>query len=152
MQQQVKFTDVNPTRLPLFDRTIIFKIHAPKLYEGEAVALLGNHPTLGKWNPAHFLQMQNNHGKDWEISVNVQAIDAPIEYKYVVIDAQTQKITEPLVFRVMNRLVDRAFLRVNSASISRMFMCFMAVTSVSRGFRLMPSSISIPISSILTEP
>ena len=36
--------------------------------------------------------MQNNHGKDWEISVNVQAIDAPIEYKYVVIDAQTQKL------------------------------------------------------------
>ena len=33
LQQQVKFTDVNPTRLPLFDRTIIFKIHAPKLYE-----------------------------------------------------------------------------------------------------------------------
>ena len=92
LQQQVKFTDVNPTRLPLFDRTIIFKIHAPKLYEGEAVALLGNHPTLGKWNPAHFLQMQNNHDKDWEISVNVQAIDAPIEYKYVVIDAQTQKL------------------------------------------------------------
>lgn len=92
LQQQVKFTDVKPARLPLFDRTIIFKIHAPKLYEGEAVALLGNHPTLGKWNPAHFLQMQNNHGKDWEISVNVQAIDAPIEYKYVVIDAKTQKL------------------------------------------------------------
>ena len=90
--QQVKFTDVKPARLPLFDRTIIFKIHAPKLYEGEAVALLGNHPTLGKWNPAHFLKMQNNHGKDWEISVNVQAIDEPIEYKYVVIDAQTQKL------------------------------------------------------------
>lgn len=90
--QQVKFTDVKPARLPLFDRTIIFKIHAPKLYEGEAVALLGNHPTLGKWNPAHFLKMQNYHGKDWEISVNVQAIDEPIEYKYVVIDAQTQKL------------------------------------------------------------
>ena len=28
------------------------------------------------------------------ISVNVQAIDEPIEYKYVVIDAQTQTVAK----------------------------------------------------------
>ncbi len=86
------FDEISPAESPLFDRTIIFKVHAPKLFEGEAVALLGNHPALGNWNPSHFLQMQHTHGHDWELSVNVQAIDQPIEYKYVVIDAETKTL------------------------------------------------------------
>ena len=52
--QQVKFTDVKPARLPLFDRTIIFKIHAPKLYEGEAVALLGKSSYAGQMESGSF--------------------------------------------------------------------------------------------------
>lgn len=75
--------------MPLFEQTIVFKVHAPKIYEGEAVALLGNHPTLGNWNTDHFLLMKPARGKSWELSVDVQAIDNPIEYKYVVVDAET---------------------------------------------------------------
>ncbi len=61
LQQQVKFTDVNPGRVCLSSTVPSSSRFMPlKLYEGEAVALLGNHPTLGKWNPAHFLQMQHN--------------------------------------------------------------------------------------------
>jgi len=82
---------VNPSHMPLFERTIIFKVHAPNLFEGEAVALLGNHPTLGNWNTEHFLPMNPSKDQCWELSVNVQAIDAPIEYKYVVIDEETHQ-------------------------------------------------------------
>ena len=76
-------------RLPLFEQTVIFKVSAPRLRKGEMLALLGNHPALGNWNTDHFLLMKKAEADDWVLSVNVQAIDVPIEYKYVVVDADT---------------------------------------------------------------
>lgn len=74
---------------PLFDRTILFRVSAPHLHEGEAVALLGNHPALGNWNKEHFLLMNLVGANNWVLSVNVEPIDVPIEYKYVVVDMKT---------------------------------------------------------------
>lgn len=78
-------------KLPLFEQTVIFKVSAPQLHEGEAVALLGNHPTLGEWNTDHYLPMIHQGGTSWVLSVNVQALEAPLEYKYVVVDARTHQ-------------------------------------------------------------
>ena len=83
--------DINPIHLPLFERTVIFKVHAPHLFEGEAIALLGNHPALGNWNTEHYLPMSPSKNQCWELSVDVQAIEASIEYKYIVIDKETRR-------------------------------------------------------------
>ena len=77
--------------MPLFGETIIFKVHAPRLHEGEAIALLGNHPTLGNWNIDHFLQMKSLGKHEWVLSVNVAPIDAPIEFKYIIVCTDTQR-------------------------------------------------------------
>lgn len=90
-QDGVGLPDIHPNHLPIFEKTVVFKVHAPKLYEGETIALLGNHPTLGNWNTDHFLPMKPARGKSWELSVDVQAIGDPIEYKYVVVDAETRR-------------------------------------------------------------
>lgn len=71
---------------PIYDQTVIFKVHAPQLHEGEAIAILGNHPTLGDWNKDHFLLMRPSANNSFILSVNVEPIDKPIEYKYVVVD------------------------------------------------------------------
>ena len=77
--------------MPLFGETVIFKVHAPRLHEGEAIALLGNHPTLGNWNIDHFLQMKSLGKHEWVLSVNVAPIDAPIEFKYIIVNTDTQR-------------------------------------------------------------
>lgn len=77
--------------LPIYDRTVIFKVSAPMLIEGEAIAILGNHPTLGNWNPRHYLKMIPTADGDWILSVNVMALESPLEYKYVVIDEKEQR-------------------------------------------------------------
>lgn len=77
---------------PLYQQTVIFKVSAPLLREGEALAVLGNHPTLGNWNPHHYLKMIPVGEKDWMLSVNVQAIENPIEYKYVIVDEKKQRL------------------------------------------------------------
>ena len=87
----VAWTGGEATQLPLFSQTIIFKVFAPHLHKGEAVALLGNHPTLGEWNVEHYLPMILQGKHEWVLSVNVQALEAPLEYKYVVVDADTHQ-------------------------------------------------------------
>lgn len=80
-------------RLPFFEKTVVFKVRAPKLHPGERVALLGNHPTLGNWNTDHFLMMTPSSMGDAEyvLSVDVMPIQDPIEYKYVVVDGETNR-------------------------------------------------------------
>ena len=73
-------------RVPLYRKTIIFRVSAPQLREGQSLAILGGHPALGSWNPARYLQMEQIGMCEWLLSVNVDAISLPIEYKYVVVD------------------------------------------------------------------
>jgi len=87
----VDLSEVEVPQLPLFDQTIIFRVNAPGLHEGEAVALLGNHPSLGDWNTERYLLMEPTGNGDWALSVNVQALQLPLEYKYVVVDAETHR-------------------------------------------------------------
>lgn len=85
------FTKATPPDLPLYEKTVFFKVAAPRLRRGEALAVVGNHPTLGDWNTERYLRMNPSGATDWTLSVNVMALSAPLEYKYIVVDAETQK-------------------------------------------------------------
>lgn len=82
--------NVEVPQLPLYQQTILFKVSAPKLHKDEAIAVVGSHPTLGAWNPNRYLKMVPVGNCNWVLSVNVQAIDRPLEYKYIVIDESEQ--------------------------------------------------------------
>ena len=79
-------------RQPLYRKTILFRVSAPQLRKGQSLALLGSHPALGDWNPARYLRMEYAGQYDWLLSVNVESILLPIEYKYVIIDDATNTL------------------------------------------------------------
>lgn len=82
--QQVRLQPV-----PLFRRTIIFRVSAPQLQRGECLGVCGNHPALGNWNPVRYLKMTAIGHKEWMLSVNIYGVSLPVEYKYVVIDQES---------------------------------------------------------------
>ena len=84
---------VAPKHLPLFRRTIIFRVSAPQLKAGQAVAVCGSHPAIGSWSTSRYLQMEYAGQHEWILSVNAQGWLLPIEYKYVVVDEQTHELT-----------------------------------------------------------
>ena len=84
--------EVKALRVPLYRKTILFRVSAPQLKSGQAMALVGSHPALGSWNPARYLRMEYLGRYDWLLSVNVDAIPLPIEYKYVIIDDATHTL------------------------------------------------------------
>ena len=83
---------VQTLRQPLYRKTILFRVSAPQLRKGQSLALLGSHPALGDWNPARYLRMEYAGQYDWMLSVNVESILLPLEYKYVIIDDATNTL------------------------------------------------------------
>ena len=83
---------VTPLRVPLYRKTIIFRVSAPQLLKGQSLAIVGSHPALGDWNAARYLRMEYLGQYDWMISVNVEAVLLPLEYKYVIIDDATNTL------------------------------------------------------------
>ena len=79
-------------QLPLYRRTVIFRVSAPQLKKGQRVALLGSHPALGYWNASRYLPMDYAGQGEWMLSVNVDAISGEIEYKYVVVDEDSHSL------------------------------------------------------------
>ncbi len=86
-------SQVEPVRLPLFRRTIIFRVSAPQLKEGQVMAVCGSHPAIGSWNVSRYQKMEYAGRGEWLLSVNAQGWLLPIEYKYVVVDEQTHELT-----------------------------------------------------------
>ena len=84
---------VEARRLPLYRRTVVFRVSAPQLLPGQSVALLGSHPMLGSWSPARYLRMDYLGQHEWMLSVNVDAVALPVEYKYVVTDDKNHELT-----------------------------------------------------------
>ena len=83
---------VEAHRLPLYRRTVIFRVSAPQLQAGQKLALLGSHPAIGSWSSARYLAMEYIGQGDWMLSVNVDAVQLPLEYKYVVVDSQSHEL------------------------------------------------------------
>ena len=88
---------VQTLRQPLYRKTILFRVSAPQLRKGQSLALLGSHPALGDWNPVRYLRMEYAGQYDWMLSVNVESILLPLEYKYVIIDDATNTLVEKSV-------------------------------------------------------
>ena len=84
--------EVQPLRMPLYRKTILFRVSAPQLTNGQAVALIGSHPTLGGWNPTRYLRMEYLGQCEWMLSVNVDSVLLPLEYKFVIVEEQTKTL------------------------------------------------------------
>lgn len=75
--------------LPYFGSTLFLQVAAPQLKEGQALALLGNQPALGDWNPDFAFRMKEVGLHEWGVTLSATGITFPIEYKYVIVDAHT---------------------------------------------------------------
>ena len=85
-------TEDSSLRLPFFRKTVLFRVSAPQLLEGQMLAIVGSHPALGSWNPARYLPMTHVGKKVWMLTLNVDWIAMPLEYKYVIVDEQKHEL------------------------------------------------------------
>ena len=84
--------EVEAARVPLFRRTVLFRVSAPQLKKGQAVAICGSHPAIGSWNTSRYQLMHYVGNGEWVLSVDALGWLMPIEYKYVVVDTATHAL------------------------------------------------------------
>ena len=77
---------------PTFAQTIVLRVLAPSLAEGEAVALIGSQPPLGDWKPGRALRLSAVGQCEWRLAVSATALQLPFEYKYVIVDERTGEL------------------------------------------------------------
>lgn len=75
-----------------FDKTLVFRVQAPQLRSGQALALVGSLPQLGGWDPRCALRMVRAGINEWSISISADGINTPFEYKYVLLDDTTSSL------------------------------------------------------------
>ena len=90
--KNIQSSSFNVPRLPLFRRTILFRVSAPQLKAGQVMAVCGSHPAIGSWNTSRYLAMEYAGDGEWMLTVNAQGWLLPIEYKYVVVDSHTHEL------------------------------------------------------------
>lgn len=69
-----------------FEKTFVFRVQAPQLRAGQLLALVGNIPQLGRWEPRCALRMVRTGINEWTISISAEGVTLPFEYKYVILD------------------------------------------------------------------
>ncbi|MBQ0021026.1 MAG: 4-alpha-glucanotransferase [Bacteroidales bacterium] len=77
------------SELTYFDKTLILRVNAPQLLEGQVLAIVGDLPLMGAWDASHALRLQATGLHEWSISLSASSLVTPFEYKYVVLDEKT---------------------------------------------------------------
>ena len=85
-------SNFSPLTLPFFRKTVLFRVSAPQLLTGQTLAVIGSHPALGSWNPMRYMPMLPAGKGDWMLTLNVDWLGLPFEYKYVVVDEEKHEL------------------------------------------------------------
>ena len=78
--------------LPDEQKILVIQVQAPETKPNQQVALTGNQPCLGNWDPNKALPLSDEKFPLWEILLNADDICYPLEYKFVVLDSETNRL------------------------------------------------------------
>ncbi len=75
-----------------YDKTLVLRVQASQLTEGQVLAVVGNLPMLGAWDASHALRMEACGLHEYCLSLSADSLATPFEYKYVVLDEKTGEL------------------------------------------------------------
>ena len=78
--------------LPLCARRLLLRVAAPLLCNGCRLALVGDIPLMGGWNPQKALPMIPTALHEWCCAVDVSALPPGAQFKFVMIEEATGKL------------------------------------------------------------
>jgi 4-alpha-glucanotransferase len=76
----------------IYEKILEFRINAPQISKENSLAITGNINILGNWTKA--LKMQDDEFPLWKIKLDVSELQFPFEFKFVIINNKTGRITE----------------------------------------------------------
>ena len=70
-----------------YAQTLQLTVRAPQLRDGERLAVIGAHPSLGAWNPDKALPMTLHTYGEWAVNIDASVLhEEPVELKFVIMN------------------------------------------------------------------
>ena len=79
-------------RIVKSDKKISIKVGAPRIEKHQSVAITGNQPCLGDWNPDKALKLSCDTFPEWHIDLDASELHNPLEYKFILYDNNSRSI------------------------------------------------------------
>lgn len=95
-------------------------IHYPKIEKNQYLAVLGNQEALGNWDEARKVRLDESDFPNWTAIFDSKKMTFPLEYKYVVVDENTDQIVawEVGANRVLSAVSKTGLTRINDEHIN----------------------------------
>ncbi len=68
------------------------RVSAPMVPDDCAVAIGGECEALGGWNPAKAVMMNDSEYPEWNVMLDIKALDIPSEYKFAIVHKDTGEL------------------------------------------------------------
>lgn len=69
---------------PVYDKSILIKVFAPRVEKNQYLAIVGNQPSLGNWDVKKSLPLSCENFPEWEIRLDASKFIYPVEYKLIL--------------------------------------------------------------------
>ena len=73
---------------------LTLKVAAPRIEKHQSVAITGNQPSLGEWNPDKALKLSCDTFPEWHIDLDASELHNPLEYKFIIFDNNSQTVVD----------------------------------------------------------
>ena len=72
--------------------SLILRLNCPQMEPDRHFAIVGNQEVLGNWDVTHKVRLDESQFPIWSISLDVEKISFPLEYKYLIVDTKTDEV------------------------------------------------------------
>ncbi len=71
---------------------LILHINCPQMEPNRHLAIIGNQDALGNWDITKKIKLDESQYPIWSIALDANKIKSPLEYKYLIIDTETDEV------------------------------------------------------------
>jgi len=75
-----------------FKQKIQISVFAPEVNDNQALAIVGNQPQLGDWNPMNALVLADYNFPEWSIELDSTSLYQQFEYKFCIINRKDKSV------------------------------------------------------------
>ena len=86
-----KRTPLN-TNSPDLSKKLILRVNCPQMEPDRHFAVIGNQDSLGNWDVKKKVRLDESQFPIWSIPLDPAKIKFPLEYKYLIVDSQTDEV------------------------------------------------------------
>lgn len=80
------------TQVPSATANLIIRLNCPQIESNRHIAIVGNQDALGNWDETRKVRLNDAGFPVWSIALNASKLNFPLEYKYVIVDTETDKV------------------------------------------------------------